>query len=167
MHSLKSTPHLLLAGWLLVVGWLASMPGLLPLAFATVAWIDGEHGVEMRGAGEDVSVVLTHGARNAGKMHEQIHHHRLLGRVLTCYASSPGGQTDHVMNFISSSPGSDERKTAVLPAESESDVAVPPVPDSFVIIETLEPEKAVDCAAALRSHGLLPHIPGLRHSLLI
>lgn len=165
MRFTKSSTRLLLAGWLLVAGWFVATPGLLPLAFAAVAWIDGEHDVEVRGAGEVVSVVLTHGAQNAGKTHGQIHQHKLLGQVLTCYARTAGEGADHVMSFAGTSVLAIERKAAVESAGEEVEAVAPTVDAGFVVIEIPAPTFS---RRLVEPVGEMPlGIPARRHALLI
>jgi hypothetical protein len=156
------------SGWLLVLAWLVAMPGVLPLLFAAAAWIDGEHGVLLRGGGEEVAVVLTHGAQNLGKLHEQIHHHRLLGRVLTCCATSPAGQPDHVMQFRGTNAAGEDRQIAATPDSGDSDFTVPPLLEGTeILVVAAEERELPNYRLAIRCSALLPPIPGLQHSLLI
>lgn len=166
MPYTASKLKLLLAGWLLVAGWFAATPGVLPLLFASAAWVDGEHGVQICGAGEDVSVVLTHGAQNAGRVHDQIHHHRLLGRVLTSCTVSARGEADHTMLFASAHAATEQRR-AIAPTALEAVVAVPPLLDMFVEIPLPRSEDMPRLPVALWPPGSIPDLPGLRPALLI
>ena len=166
MNAPKSTTKLKLAGWLLMLGWLVATPGLLPALFATVALVDGEHGVELRGTGLVVSVVLTHGAQNAGKVHGQIHQHGLLGKALTCYAHSPLGQTDHVMDFSSAGVEAVARNAAVSLDGSDGS-EVPAASAHFDVVN-------IPVLAQCRDWRLLPETlpwwegnPACQHALLI
>jgi hypothetical protein len=166
----KSTPRLLLAGWLLVAGWLASIPGLLPMAFAAVAELDGQHGVEMRSNGEEATVILTHGAQNCGKTHEQIHHHRVFGRILTCCATSRPGQADHLVQFASCrSAQQKERQAQVAPQEMETAVAIPPIPEADIVADVFVVSEKAGALfqMALRARADLPCISARKHALLI
>lgn len=165
MQTRRRTPQLLLAGWMLVVGWIAATPGVSPLMFAAMAWIDGEHGVEVRGVGEALSVVLTHGTQEAGKAHGQIHQHRLFGRVLTCCAQSPRGEVDHVMIFSGTNVVSIERKAAV-DSESGND-EVPPAPIHFVVVALPVAVVADEGRFLIDVPGGLPRISSQQHALLI
>lgn len=166
VHRSTSKLKLLLAGWLLVASWFAATPGVMPMLFATAAWMDGEHGVQIGGAGDEVSVVLTHGEENAGRVHEQIHHHRLLGRMLTSCTISTGGQPDHVMLFATATSAKEERQS-VVPRGAQPVATVPALPQTFILIPLPKSEDAPRRRVALWPPGSIPDIPGLRPALLI
>jgi hypothetical protein len=166
MHVTKLTPRLLLAGWLLVLGWFASVPGVLPGAFAAAAWLDGEHGVELRADPEATTIVLTHGAPNAGKCHAQIHRHSAFARLLTSCATPAGQGADHVVKFAAASPGQAERKVEIAPSSDESAVASPAPAVAAVLIYPPS-DRAVEYRASVRTHARIPKLPALRPALLI
>ena len=84
----------LLAAWILAAVWFSILPGVAPGLFATLAWVEGSHGIELQNQGDSMCVVLTHGSGNVCKSHEQIHQHRLLARVLVSISSPGDGRPD-------------------------------------------------------------------------
>jgi len=164
MHCSNRKTNSLLASWALVLSWFVATPGLMPLMFAALAWVDGEHGVELQSTANAVRVVLTHGAQNAGKVHEQIHHHRPMGGALTCFAHSTPGQADHVMSFAAEKVPAIERKAAI-EFDASMEVAVPAPRMDFVLF-VIPPLPREHSSQAADSESL-PRIPAQQHALLI
>jgi hypothetical protein len=118
---------------MLVLVWVGTFSGVAPLLFSTLARFEGSHNVEIRGGGEVVSVALTHGAANAGRVHEQIHHHCLLARVLTSVADSDGGVPDHVVKFTTGTNVAPEKHLTLPELPVMADTAMP----VLVVIEEI------------------------------
>ena len=113
------------AGWLLALLWLSILPGVAPGLFAALAWIEGSHGIEMRSADSELSVVLTHDARNTGRTHDQIHRHCLFAQLLVSLSSRDNGQLDHIVKFASTT-NTEVRRGITVPAEGiTSETAAP------------------------------------------
>jgi hypothetical protein len=163
----KLTSRFLLTGWLLVAGWFASVPGLLPAAFMAAAWFDGEHGIELRTDADAATVVLTHGTANAGKCHQQIHRHHALARLLTSCATSAGREADHLVHFSSARLAEAARKATLPPATQESEAIAPPPQTAELVLGIPNLSTAPEFRAAAHARALLPRLPGLQHALLI
>ena len=125
MKSPAPTKCALLAGWLLVLTYMATLPALFPAAFSALACVEGSHGIELNSAGDQTEVVLTHPGF-AGKPHDAIHHHCLFARVLTAFAEPPRrSNPDHHVKFAC---GANRRmeKPAIAPGTTLSaDAAAP------------------------------------------
>jgi hypothetical protein len=153
-RSAPKTTGSLVAGWLLVLAWCAAMPGFAPAIFGALARLEGSHGVELCGAGEAVSVVLTHGAQNAGRPHELVHHHCFLARILASLAVPGADQPDHVVHFATAANADIGEKLAPPPASLTADVAAP----NLFPLSALEPPRA-EAARPLATGGPAEHAP--------
>lgn len=125
---LRARPHnisRLFAGWLFVAVWLLALPGVAPSLFAALAWMEGSHGIELRDQGSEVCVVLTHGARNVTRTHDQIHRHCLFARILVSIAASGGGQPDHFIKFASANSAELRKSTAVTAETIAGEILAP------------------------------------------
>ncbi len=131
-------PHTrtLLAGWLLVLAYVCTLPSLLPAAFALVAKVEGSHGIELSAAGDETDVVLTHPGF-AGKPHDVIHHHCLFARALAGFAESPrNNDPDHRVKFTGGANRCLEKRAIVPVVQLTADAVVP---EFFVIAEIAIP----------------------------
>ena len=81
-----------------LLAYFLSATPLLPIATALVAWVDGEHRVELSADRDGTRVVLGHDARDPRKA--LTHSHCAVSRLLTLLAE-PSGQdhADHILNF--------------------------------------------------------------------
>lgn len=161
------TSRVLLAGWLLVAGWLASVPGILPAAFVAAAWLDGEHGIELRAEGDATTVVLTHGSANAGRCHQLIHQHGAIARMLTSCAISTGGRADHLVHFGSANLADAARKAVLAPADDEGDAVAPAPQATEPVLASPSHSIATEFGEVAHARALLPRLPGLQHALRI
>jgi hypothetical protein len=154
------------AAWLLVFTWIGAIPGLLPLLFATVAWVEGSHNVELRSAGDCIRVLLTHGAGTHGVPHAQIHEHHLLAKMLAVCTCSDGEDADHIAKFLSNGTGLSEQER-LASVEAEATAAKP----EHTAVAAQLPERPF-ASSRLWLRGAPPdsppaHFPGKRSTLLL
>lgn len=115
-----------LAGWLMVLAYVCTMPALMPAAFATLARLEGSHRVEVRMVGDETRVALAHDAPAGMRSHEAIHHHCLFARILTLFAEPDrGGGPDHLVRFTGSMNRLASKQVVVPEASSAADAVAP------------------------------------------
>ncbi len=125
MRSHTSRSRALLAGWLLVLAYVGTLPSLLPTAFALLAWMEGSHGIELRAGGDETDVVLTHPG-GAGKSHDAIHRHCVFARMLASFAESPRNEDpDHLVKFTNGANRGVEKRMVAPCAQLAADAAAP------------------------------------------
>jgi len=75
--------------------------GVIPLLFAGLAWVDGEHHVHLGSGAEGYQVVLQHEATAApGSTYSCQHQHCALDRILVAFANpDPAREADHTFSF--------------------------------------------------------------------
>ena len=125
MKSHARNKRTLLAGWLLVLAYVGTLPSLLPAAFALMARLEGSHRVELCAGGGAARVMLTHPG-GAGKSHDAIHRHCVFARMLASFAESPrNDDPDHLVKFTSGANRGVERRTLAPDAPLTADAAAP------------------------------------------
>lgn len=119
--------------WVVLALLVAQIPGLIPLICASVAWIDGEHQVELDSGSEGYQLVLHHDANAApGSEYYYRHQHCLVSRALVALANPDSSNTpDHVLSFQSGSQTENLSQLKLLP---ETSLAAP-LPETVLISE--------------------------------
>jgi hypothetical protein len=125
--------------WVVLALLFAQIPGLVPLLCAGVAWIDGEHRVQLGSGADGYHVVLHHDANAApGTEYYYRHQHCLLSRTLVAFANPDSSKTpDHVLSFHNGSQTENLNQLKFLP---ETSVLVPQPSLLLVTDVTLRPE---------------------------
>lgn len=106
--------------WVVLALLIAQIPGLIPLLCAGIAWVDGEHRVELDSGSEGYQLVLHHDT-NAAPDSEYYyrHQHCLLSRALVALANPDSSSNpDHVLSFQSASQTENLNKLKLLPETS-------------------------------------------------
>jgi hypothetical protein len=102
----------------------AQVQGLTPLFFAGIAWIDGEHHVELAPVSGGSELVLKHD-HGAGTPFSRDHEHCLMDRLLVVFANpSADTESDHVFSFCDGDDSEDSKHLKALP-EAESPLPCP------------------------------------------
>lgn len=149
---------------------LTQLQGLMPLLFAGVAWVDGEHHVKLGSSQEGFELLLTHDANAAsGTAYAYDHQHCLMDRVLVSF-SEPGStrQQDHTFSFRSTDQTENNRQ---LKALSSSEPERPVTQLLEVVVETTLADESL--VIRPHSHPLCRPPPSLaetsfvRHTVLL
>jgi len=90
--------------WVMCVALLAllmQVQGLVPLLFAGIAWLDGEHHVELDSAGSGFQLILKHDADAVpGSAFSCQHQHCTMDRLLVAFANpASSADPDHIFSF--------------------------------------------------------------------
>jgi hypothetical protein len=99
MRQIIKTLFRTVTGSTCLFAYLLSTP-LAPLSTALLAWIDGEHTVQLVGQEQGARVVLSHDQKVPGQVAN--HKHCPAAAAMVLFAEPPvPGQSDHVLSFES------------------------------------------------------------------
>jgi len=120
---------------------LVQIPGLLPLAFAGLAWLDGEHRVQLGTGEKGYQLVLRHDANAApDSAYFYQHQHCVVGRMLVALASTkPDASQDHVLSFRNATNSENLAQLSFLAGSSE----VSPRPPVWLLVSQQFPDLAL------------------------
>jgi hypothetical protein len=120
---------------------LVQIPGLLPLAFAGLAWLDNEHRVQLGTGAEGYQLVLKHDANAApDSAYFYQHQHCVVGRMLVALASTkPDASQDHVLSFRNTANSENLAQLGLLAGTSE----ISPRPPAWLLVSQRLPEPAL------------------------
>jgi hypothetical protein len=104
MRTQKHAESAISPRWVICIALLVllgQLQGLVPLLFAGIAWLDGEHRVELDSGTAGYQLILKHDADAApGSTFSSQHHHCAMDRLLVAFANSAQDKdTDHVFSF--------------------------------------------------------------------
>ena len=153
---------------LLLLGFAASNPVVLPALLTAGAWLDGDHAVHVSASPGRLEVVLSHhdedthaAGHHPNSTHQ--HQHGWATAVLVAVAATSAPESDHVLGFQLSTLLATEHPNPALPVATPSDTLSPPTAQ-LVTLTTLP---AVAPVAAARPPPVSHLLVSLRTTVLV
>ncbi len=143
---------------LLLLGFAASNPAVLPALLTASAWLDGDHAVSVSASPGHLEVVLSHHDEDAHQ-----HQHGWAAEVLVSLAETSPPESDHVISFELSSPVATKHCNTALPVATPGDTLYPPTAQ----LGTLTTWPAIPPVAAARPPPVSELLLSLRTTVLV
>lgn len=153
---------------LLLLGFAASNPAVLPALLTASAWLDGDHAVSVSASPGHLEIVLSH---HDGDAHAAAHHpdsahqhqHGWAAEALVSLAATSAPESDHVLGFELSNLLATEHLNTALPVATPSDTPALPTPQ----LVTLTTWPATPPVAAARPPPVSHLLVSLRTTVLV